>query len=127
MKMPAMTKGWPPARRRAQAARMRAQKPWLRSTGPRTANGKARSRLNGYKHGLRSQAMRRLKSLLREQRRFMREFVVGLPPFPRLNTEVTKDTERKPFFSAPSSSSVPSVVKTFLSVILSESEGSSLG
>ena len=79
-------KGWPPERRHAQAARMKAQKPWLRATGPRTATGNARSRLNGYKHGLRSAAMRRLKSLMREQRRFLREFVVGKPaPAPHMD------------------------------------------
>ena len=29
-------------------------KPWMRSTGPRTSEGKARSRLNATKHGERS-------------------------------------------------------------------------
>jgi hypothetical protein len=87
MKTPVITKGWPPERRRAQAARLKAQKPWLHSTGPRTTEGKARSRLNGYRHGLRSAAMRRLKSLMREQRRFVRDFVVGKPaPAPHMDS-----------------------------------------
>src|SRR5687768_3632019 len=63
-------KGWPPSRRRAQAARIRKQRPWRRSTGPRTPEGKARTRLNAQKPH--TALLRRWKSLLREHRRFLR-------------------------------------------------------
>ena len=44
-------KGWTAERRAVQAARMRARKPWERSTGPRTEAGKARSRGNAAGKG----------------------------------------------------------------------------
>ena len=62
------SKGWTPERRAAQAERARAQKPWLRSTGPRTRSGKKSCRMNGLKHGHRSDAMRRLSKLLNAQK-----------------------------------------------------------
>ena len=37
------TNGWTPERRARQAALIRTWKPWERSTGPRTAHGKAKS------------------------------------------------------------------------------------
>jgi hypothetical protein len=46
-----MSKGWTDERRKRQAERIRAQKPWEKSTGPRSEAGKARSSLNAYKHG----------------------------------------------------------------------------
>lgn len=80
--------GWTPERRRLQAERIRRQRPWLRSTGPRTAAGKAVSSRNATKHGLRSRACRAFCLLLRMQRDFVRhvnEFRVNksgmtLPP-----------------------------------------------
>lgn len=70
--MQAVTKGWPPSRRKAQAENIRRARPWLRSTGPRTAAGKACARMNGLKHGMRSAAMTRLRCLMRRQRLFLR-------------------------------------------------------
>jgi len=64
----ATTKGWSPERRAAQAERARAQKPWLRSTGPRTKAGKNACRMNGMKHGHRSRKMRQLSMLLHVQK-----------------------------------------------------------
>lgn len=45
---------WTPERRAAQAELIRRLKPWEKSTGPRTANGKAKAGRNSRKHGLRS-------------------------------------------------------------------------
>ena len=49
-------KGWTPERRARQAALIRRWQPWLRSTGPKTAAGKARVARNPLRHGQRSRA-----------------------------------------------------------------------
>lgn len=41
-----MANGWTPERRARQAALIRTWKPWARSTGPRTAEGKAQAATN---------------------------------------------------------------------------------
>lgn len=49
---------------------IRAWRPWERSTGPRTAEGKARASFNGYKGAKRDETralMRALSELLGEQ------------------------------------------------------------
>lgn len=43
--------GWSPARRAAQALRLRTAKIWTRATGPRSASGKARAAQNSFRHG----------------------------------------------------------------------------
>src|SRR2546430_13247145 len=52
-------------------------KPWLRSTGPRTATGKDRSKLNAAKHGERSAksraAWRELNAALRMMNHYERQ------------------------------------------------------
>ena len=60
-----MKKSWTPERRAQQAAFLRTLKPWLRSTGPRTSAGKARSARNAYKGGVRA-ALRQLSRALNE-------------------------------------------------------------
>lgn len=68
-------KGWTAERRQLQAARIRMQKPWLHSTGPRTVKGKARSSRNAFKHGRRSaEYIGRMKDIyrfLRVQRKYL--------------------------------------------------------
>jgi hypothetical protein len=64
--------GWTAERRAAQAARMRARKPWERSTGPRTEAGKTRSRGNATGKGCRQ----RLDAELAEVEALMREWEV---------------------------------------------------
>ncbi|MCF8496124.1 MAG: hypothetical protein K9G62_05580 [Alphaproteobacteria bacterium] len=68
-----ITKGWPKSRRRGQAARCRRARPWTKSTGPRTDQGKAAVAGNAHKHGFRGRDMAELKCLLRKQRRFVVE------------------------------------------------------
>jgi hypothetical protein len=82
--MTTITRGWPPARRAAQAARCRATRPWRHATGPRTAAGKAICARNGYKHGFRSAAYTQLTALLRWQRRTVRAILTAhaVPRFP---------------------------------------------
>ncbi len=66
------TSGWTPERRARQAQAIRRWKPWERSTGPATAEGKARSKMNGYKGG-KWRELRELRktmnALLRDQRK----------------------------------------------------------
>jgi len=61
-------KGWTEERRAHQAALTRAQKPWSRATGPKTAAGKAVCAGNATKHGFRSpesqQRLRRVRHAL---------------------------------------------------------------
>ena len=82
--MTTITRGWPPSRRAAQARRIRQIKPWLKSTGPRTAAGKARVSRNAYRHGFRSATYARLTTLLRWQRRTVRAILTAhaVPRFP---------------------------------------------
>ena len=46
-----MANGWTPERRAKQSAAIRQWKPWERSTGPRTQEGKNRVTRNAYKGG----------------------------------------------------------------------------
>lgn len=62
---------WTPERRARQAEAIRRWKPWEQSTGPRTADGKAVAKMNGYRGGkwreLR-ELSKAMNALLREQR-----------------------------------------------------------
>lgn len=66
-----ITRGWPPARRKAQAERIKKTKPWLKSTGPRTALGKAKIKYNAWKHGCQCHEMLRVRAVLRRQRDYL--------------------------------------------------------
>lgn len=56
---------WTAERRAQQAAAIQRWKPWARSTGPRTTEGKAKVAKNAYRGGLRPR-LRELARLLRE-------------------------------------------------------------
>lgn len=62
---------WTEVRRERQAELIRARKPWLRATGPKTAQGKKRSSRNALKHGMDSAQTLRFIRLLRAQKAFM--------------------------------------------------------
>lgn len=68
--------GWTPERRAQQAARIREQKPWLQSTGPTSAEGKAKVARNAYKGGTwkaMQEMRRRLNEGLQEQQRWLEQ------------------------------------------------------
>lgn len=60
-----MANGWTPERRKRQAQLIRTWKPWERSTGPKTPEGKQRSARRGFKGGQR-QLLRELARTLRK-------------------------------------------------------------
>ena len=66
-----MASGWTTERRARQALLIRTWRPWEKSTGPRTDEGKARASRNAFKGGqwreVRELA-KALSALLREQR-----------------------------------------------------------
>ena len=55
-----------PEHRKLRAALIRRWKPWEKSTGPKSTEGKVRSAQNAYKGGWRAQ-LRELRRVLREQ------------------------------------------------------------
>lgn len=61
-----MATTWTPERRAKQAEAIKRWKPWEQSTGPTSAEGKAKVARNGYKGGWRDR-MREMSRLLREQ------------------------------------------------------------
>jgi hypothetical protein len=72
-----MSNGWTPERRERQAALIRSWKPWTRSSGPKTEQGKATSAMNARKHGMRSRRAldeaRILRALIRQCQDMARE------------------------------------------------------
>lgn len=68
-----MPSGWTPERRAKQAEAIRRWKPWKRSTGPKTEEGKAASSRNAYKGRLSSRALlREIGRILREHREVLK-------------------------------------------------------
>jgi hypothetical protein len=68
-----MANGWTPERRARQSELIRRWRPWERSTGPRTATGKASVARNAYKGGWREQ-LRELRRILREQKKALHSY-----------------------------------------------------
>ena len=70
--MAVKTRGWTPERRRKQAKRCKKLRPWTKSTGPKTQNGKDKAKHNAYKHGLDSVDGLEFRKLLTMQRLFVK-------------------------------------------------------
>ena len=69
-----MVNGWTLERRRRQAEQISRWKPWEQSTGPRTAEGKARVSRNAWKGGHREK-LRELIKLVNAEVRASRDLV----------------------------------------------------
>jgi hypothetical protein len=69
-----MAKPWTPERRRRQAELIKSWKPWEKSTGPRTSEGKARVSRNAWRGGTRTQ-LRHLSKDLNAELASMRQEV----------------------------------------------------
>ena len=63
-----MSNGWTPERRARQAELIRQWRPWEKSTGPASAQGKALAARNAWKGGTRPQ-LRELAKILNEHRK----------------------------------------------------------
>ena len=68
-----MADPWTPERRARQAELIRTWQPWARSTGPRTAAGKAKASRNAWKGG-HWQQLRELRRMVNAEIREAREF-----------------------------------------------------
>ena len=73
---------WTPERRAKAAERMQRNKPWEKSTGPRTAEGKAVSSRNADK-GVRREETRAMDRRSRARMRFLKHLIArdGIKPF----------------------------------------------
>jgi len=81
------TSGWTPERRARQAARIKIWAPWAKSTGPKTAAGKARAAQNAYKHGGRAAPMCMMRKALSFHGRFLR----GVKAYARIRKFLTNE------------------------------------
>ena len=69
--MSKITRGWDEDRRAKQAENCRNAKPWTKSTGPKTPEGKKKVRDNAMKHGMRSIEAEELRRLLHIQQQMV--------------------------------------------------------
>ncbi|MCC7305630.1 MAG: hypothetical protein IT558_05150, partial [Alphaproteobacteria bacterium] len=65
--------GWTPERRARHAEAIRRWKPWEKSTGPKTARGKARVRWNAVKHNNRGREIQDIYEYVRVSRAYLRK------------------------------------------------------
>lgn len=70
-----LANGWTPERKARQAEAIRRWKPWEKSTGPRTVDGKAKSSRNAFKNSL----LQRARALCREVNAMSRELRLYYP------------------------------------------------
>jgi hypothetical protein len=70
-----MSNIWTEERRRKQAEAIKKHKPWEKSTGPKTAKGKAKASQNALKHGLRGRHANLVRKALLHNREFLKAIV----------------------------------------------------
>lgn len=63
---------WTPEERAAQSLLTRTQKPWEKSTGPKTEEGKKKSSRNAVTHGMETAEGRAFSQALRDTRQLLR-------------------------------------------------------
>jgi hypothetical protein len=66
-----MGRVWTIEQRQKQADRIRSQKPWLKSTGPRTARGRLASSRNATRHGCYSAEFKMISVYLKMQKHYI--------------------------------------------------------
>ena len=68
-----MANGWTEERKQKQRELIQSWKPWEKSTGAKTAQGKAKSKMNAYKHGVAETRalIRQFKALLKEEEKLI--------------------------------------------------------
>ncbi len=69
-----MANGWTPERRKRQAELIKSWKPWAKSTGPKSPEGKAAVSRNAFTGGYRQQ-LRELSKMVNAEIRQARELV----------------------------------------------------
>jgi len=67
------SKGWVSHRKRSKSEQCTANKPWQKSTGPRTAKGKSVTSQNAYKHGQYDADIMALCHALFQQSRYLQK------------------------------------------------------
>ncbi|MAF98425.1 MAG: hypothetical protein CMH26_07305 [Micavibrio sp.] len=69
---------YPEKYKKERAILIRKTKPWEHSTGPKTAEGKAKVSQNGLKHGARSKIFTELRAALCAQQRSLKRYRLDL-------------------------------------------------
>lgn len=72
-----MNQQWTEERKQKQAATIKETQPWKKSTGPKTAAGKAVVSQNATKHGLRGGIFRQAANLFAKQNKLLKELADG--------------------------------------------------
>lgn len=90
-----MTKGWTEERRQKARERILKNKPWEKSTGPRTAEGKRKSSLNAVKHGGRSRIWEVYIQKVLDMNEIVNAQAVIISEYHRKNTRLTNELIKK--------------------------------